>query len=199
MATQLQLRKGTTVEHSTFIGADGEVTVDTTKKTLVLHDGVTVGGFPVASKANADGTISLIKKDGASAGTINANGLFNNTLTSTNTNQALTAAQGKVLKDLADTKLTTTSAFGTAQTCQNVTSSRVSGTTYTNSTGKTIIVVITSRTDNAVNISGVVDTAVVAEAQTAKVFGGTTSISFPVPSSSRYTVTGDFSRWVEFR
>ena len=47
MATQLQLRKGTTTEHSTFVGADGEVTVDTTKKALVLHDGVTAGGKPL--------------------------------------------------------------------------------------------------------------------------------------------------------
>ena len=99
MATRLQLRKGTTTEHSTFVGAVGEVTVDTTKKTLVLHDGVTAGGFPVASRANSDGTISLIKKDGTSAGIINKEGLFNNTLTSTATDQALTAAQGKVLND----------------------------------------------------------------------------------------------------
>ena len=47
MATRLQLRKGTTAEHSTFVGAVGEVTVDTTKKTLVLHDGVTAGGKPL--------------------------------------------------------------------------------------------------------------------------------------------------------
>ena len=56
--------------------------------------------------ANADSTISLIKKDGTSAGSINSGGLFNNTLTSTNTDQALTAAQGKVLQD---TKLDKTS------------------------------------------------------------------------------------------
>ena len=47
MATRLQLRKGTTTEHSTFVGAEGEVTVDTTKRTLVLHDGVTAGGKPL--------------------------------------------------------------------------------------------------------------------------------------------------------
>ena len=148
MAKQIQLRKGTTTEHNTFTGAVGEVTVDTTKDTLVVHDGVTVGGFPVASKANADGTISLIKKDGTSAGTINADGLFNNTLTSTNTNQALTAAQGKVLKDTLDT--TTSSTFGVGQTWQDLTSSRVSGVNYTNSTGKTITIAATSAGRDAV-------------------------------------------------
>ena len=109
MATQLQLRRGTTTEHTSFTGAVGEVTVDTTKDVLVVHDGATAGGFPQAARANADGTISLIKKDGTSAGSINSSGLFNNTLTSTNTNQALTAAQGKVLKDLTDTKLNSSS------------------------------------------------------------------------------------------
>lgn len=47
MAIQIQLRQGTTTEHSTFTGAVGEVTVDTTKDTLVVHDGVTVGGKPL--------------------------------------------------------------------------------------------------------------------------------------------------------
>ena len=99
MATQLQLRRGTTTDHTTFTGAVGEVTVDTTKNVLVVHNGTTVGGFPQAAIANADGTIGLIKKDGTSAGSINSGGLFNNTLTSTRTDQALTAAQGKVLQD----------------------------------------------------------------------------------------------------
>ena len=138
MAIQIQLRQGTTTEHNTFKGAVGEVTVDITKDVPVVHDGVTAGGFPVAARANADGTISLIKKDGASAGTINALGLFNNTLTSTDTNQALTAAQGKVLKDALDT--TITSSFGVGQTWQNMTASRVVGTTYTNTSGRPIMV-----------------------------------------------------------
>ena len=99
MAKRVQLRRGTTAQTNAFTGAVGEVTVDTDKKTLVVHDGTTAGGFPQAAIANADGTISLIKKDGTSAGSINSSGLFNNTLTSTNTNQALTAAQGKVLQD----------------------------------------------------------------------------------------------------
>ena len=53
MPTQLQLRRGTTTEHSTFSGAVGEVTVDTTKDTLIVHDGATNGGFPLAKEAGA--------------------------------------------------------------------------------------------------------------------------------------------------
>lgn len=48
MATQLKLRGGTTAEHATFTGAAREVTVDTTKNTLVIHDGTTAGGTPLA-------------------------------------------------------------------------------------------------------------------------------------------------------
>jgi hypothetical protein len=52
MSTQLKLRRGTTAQHSTFTGAEGEVTVDTTKDTLVVHDGTTAGGVPVATEAS---------------------------------------------------------------------------------------------------------------------------------------------------
>ena len=53
MAKLLKLRRGTTSQHSSFTGAEGEVTVDTDKEALVVHNGSTAGGFPVA---RADGT-----------------------------------------------------------------------------------------------------------------------------------------------
>ena len=54
MTSQVSWRKGTTLEHASFTGALGEVTVDTTKKTLVVHDGTTPGGFPIGD-AEPDG------------------------------------------------------------------------------------------------------------------------------------------------
>ncbi len=45
MTTQVQFRKGTTPEHAQFTGANAEITVDTQKKTAVVHDGNDVGGF----------------------------------------------------------------------------------------------------------------------------------------------------------
>ncbi len=53
----IQLRRGTTAEHSTFTGLVGEVTVDTTKDTLVVHDGVTAGGIPLAKASEAGGAL----------------------------------------------------------------------------------------------------------------------------------------------
>ena len=187
MAIQIQLRQGTTTEHNTFTGAVGEVTVDTTKDVIVVHDGVTVGGHPVASRANADGTISLIKKDGTSAGTINADGLFNNTLTSTNTNQALTAAQGKALKDTLDT--TTSSSFGVGQTWQDMTSSRFSGTTYTNSTNRPLEVYIHTGTNGS---TFQVDGATLP-------VHGNSMIQIVVPSGKNYSFNGSFGAWLELR
>lgn len=52
MTTQIQRRRGTTSEHSTFTGAVGEITVDTTKDTVVVHDGSTTGGHPLAKENN---------------------------------------------------------------------------------------------------------------------------------------------------
>lgn len=198
MAIQIQLRQGTTTEHNTFKGAVGEVTVDTTKDTLVVHDGVTAGGFPVAARANADGTISLLKKDGASAGEINASGLFNNSLTSSNTNQALTAAQGRLLKNIVDNLVA--SSFGNNQTMQNVTSSRAVNTTYTNSTGKPIIVYIDwSYSFGGTNYANfLVNGTSVAVGVGA--FGD--GVSVVVPNGCTYSFLSEgwvFSKWVEYR
>jgi len=54
MATQVQFRGGTTTEHASFNGAAREVTVDTTKQTVVVQDGTTNGGFPLLGEKNAD-------------------------------------------------------------------------------------------------------------------------------------------------
>lgn len=48
MPTILQVRRGTTTEHQTFTGLEGEITINTTKDTLIVHDGTTPGGFELA-------------------------------------------------------------------------------------------------------------------------------------------------------
>ncbi|MFJ0702295.1 hypothetical protein WLU55_04880 [Bordetella bronchiseptica] len=48
MSTAVQFRGGTTAQHATFTGAAREITVDTDKNTVVVHDGATAGGFPLA-------------------------------------------------------------------------------------------------------------------------------------------------------
>lgn len=58
MSTQVQIRRGTTAQHSSFTGAVAELSYDTDLKTIRTHDGSTAGGIVLAkvsditSKAN---------------------------------------------------------------------------------------------------------------------------------------------------
>ena len=101
MATILQLRRGTTVQHNSFTGAEGEVTVNTTKDTVVVHDGTTVGGFELVSlaatqtltnKTLTSPTLTTPTLGVASATTVNKV-----TLTAPATGSTLTIADGKTL------------------------------------------------------------------------------------------------------
>ena len=53
MTTQIKRRRGTTTQHASFTGAEGELTIDTTKDTVVVHDGSTAGGHPLAKASEA--------------------------------------------------------------------------------------------------------------------------------------------------
>jgi hypothetical protein len=54
MAIQVQYRRGTGAENDIFTGALAEITIDTTNKTLRVHDGVTAGGSNIATVAYVD-------------------------------------------------------------------------------------------------------------------------------------------------
>lgn len=44
MAARVKLRRGTSSQHQSFIGAEAEITVDTTNWSVRVHDGSTTGG-----------------------------------------------------------------------------------------------------------------------------------------------------------
>ena len=91
MAKLLKLRGGTTSQHSSFTGAEREVTVDTDKETLVVHDGSTAGGFPLMRNAVEDTTPQL-------GGNLDVNG--NSIVSASNGNIAITPnGSGKVILD----------------------------------------------------------------------------------------------------
>jgi hypothetical protein len=58
MATEVRIRRGTTAQHAGFTGAAAEITVDTDKDTIVVHDGVTAGGFPLGKETVLNGKAS---------------------------------------------------------------------------------------------------------------------------------------------
>lgn len=70
MAKEIKRRRGTTAEHGSFAGAVGEITVDTDKNTAVIHDGSTVGGFPLALEGGGfpSGTLMLFQQTTAPTG-----------------------------------------------------------------------------------------------------------------------------------
>ena len=81
MAKRVQRRRGTTSEHSSFTGYDGETTVDTSKDTVVVHDGANTGGFPLAREdlsnvnlVNLIGITELKLTDGTNGQVIKTNG-----------------------------------------------------------------------------------------------------------------------------
>ena len=124
MAKLLKLRRGTTAQHSSFTGAEGEVTVDTDKETLVVHDGQTAGGHPVAAQDMANvpaGTIqgTQLENSGVTAGqygsssaipivTVDAQGLV--TAASTTAIDSTTIANGSSSVSVANNGAITSNA-----------------------------------------------------------------------------------------
>jgi hypothetical protein len=72
MAQTLQHRRNTTVGLQTENGSEGEIFMDTTKKTLVVMDGVTNGGTPLAKESDIPTAVSELTND---AGYITSNSL----------------------------------------------------------------------------------------------------------------------------
>jgi hypothetical protein len=105
MATTLKLRRGTTAQHATFTGALGEVTVDTDKDVVVVHDGSTAGGFPAIRAGGALGTPSsgtVTNLTGTAS--ININGTVGATTAAAGTFTTLTSTGNTTLGDAsADT------------------------------------------------------------------------------------------------
>ena len=84
VATQVKRRRGTTAENDAFTGAEGEITVDTEKHELRVHDGVTQGGFVIGSGGSGSGRnigdMFMTKRtDTALAGAVECNGGTYNT------------------------------------------------------------------------------------------------------------------------
>ena len=120
---------------------------------------------------------------------------LNNTLTSTSTTQAVTAAQAKVLNDQA---------FGVNQTYIDVTASRVSGTTYTNTTSKTITVYVEILSSSGPELNTIEVSGNVLSSGDWGIDSMRTALSFPVPIGATYKITTSnqhsiIKKWSELR
>ena len=76
MSKTVQWKRGNTAQNSTYTGAQGEITVNTTNYTLVVHDGARQGGYPLPNYSNTNVAAYLITSTGnISAGNITANSI----------------------------------------------------------------------------------------------------------------------------
>lgn len=63
MAIGIKRRRGTTANHANFVGAEAEITIDTDKNVVVVHDGITLGGHPQAKATDIPGTKNSVEID----------------------------------------------------------------------------------------------------------------------------------------
>jgi hypothetical protein len=116
----VQRRRGTTAQHGSFTGLEGELSVDTTKDVVVVHDGSTAGGRAmlrqdvdnladdaISGNKVHGGTISgsVILADGASATTQSAGN--DSTLMATTAFVTTAVAGENTLLEMGDVNITT--------------------------------------------------------------------------------------------
>ena len=92
----IQFRRGTAAEHSSFTGLVGEVTVNTTRNSIHVHDGSTAGGHPVAAEDMANVSAADIK------------GRLGTTLTNAEINASAAIAGTKINPAFGSQNITTT-------------------------------------------------------------------------------------------
>ena len=150
-----------------------------------------VGAANGVASLDANTKVPVVQLPNASTTAIGAVQL-NNTITSASTAQAVTAAQAKVLGDRD---------FGVDQTWQDVKSSRSSGTTYTNNTGKPIHVLIEVQTFSGLDTNTLEVNGLVLASGDWGIDGMRPVVSFPVPSgaSYRFTTNSTIIKWSELR
>jgi len=133
---QVKLRRGTTTEHSSFAGAEGEVTVDTTLDTLMVHTGGGAGtGVRLAkhSELGAGGSTDLAATATSASLTITS---------STGNDASVPAATTSAWGAMTDEDKTKLDDF-TSQNWSVVNASRALNTVYTNNESVNIAVNVT--------------------------------------------------------
>jgi hypothetical protein len=91
MASKIQFKRGTTTQSDAYRGAEGEVIINTTKDTIVVHDGVETGGYEIirADLSNLDANVPAVNITVVDCG-IYGSGLFSPpTFTSASLSQTL--------------------------------------------------------------------------------------------------------------
>jgi len=163
MAKRVQRRRGSTSEHGSFTGAVGEITVDTTKDTAVVHDGSQAGGFALAREdmnnvTNRVGITQLNVSDGSNGQVLSTNG--SGTL-SFSTVDATSANVGGDLSGTVGNAQIVANAVGTTELAANaVTTAKVTDANITTAKLATNAVTTIKITDANVTTAKIADSAI---------------------------------------
>ena len=77
--TQIQYRRGSQAQNDAFTGALGEITVDTTNRTLRVHDGTTAGGNTIVTTYASQTLLNKTLTGPTITGTLSSTGYINTT------------------------------------------------------------------------------------------------------------------------
>lgn len=180
MAGQLKLRRGTTSQLANYIGSEGELTYDTALKSLVLHDGVTLGGVKIPYLSN--GRVPSTMLPTATESVVGASKIATTAIAQAGVNDTDFITPLK-LKNIA---------FGAAQSSKSKT--LVSGTTYTNTTNKPITLSVSMSGSSGVTASITVNNFLLFSTTSSNLY----SCGFTVGVGESYKVTGNNIIAIEF-
>ncbi len=129
MAKLLKLRRGTTSQHGSFTGAEGEVTIDTSKDTAVVHDGSQAGGRPLAREDlnNVSGTTILGR---INTNTLNASKIVGGAITNAQISTSAAIAGTKISPNFGSQTIQTTGSSAFPTQAQSDNSTKVATTGY---------------------------------------------------------------------
>ena len=97
-SSPVQQFRGTTAQHATYTGLPGELTVDTDKHVVVVHDGSTAGGVPMARADHRHPEYSI----GTASGTVSGTTKLSDATNSTSGADSGVAATPKAVKAAYD-------------------------------------------------------------------------------------------------
>ena len=165
MAKLVKRRRGTTSEHASFTGSEGELTVDLDKETVVVHNGLQAGGFPLAREdlnnvnlVNLIGVTQLNLSDGENGQFIRTNG--SGTISFGDIPSADLTAGGDISGTLANAQIVA-NAVGTTELATNaVTTVKITDANITTAKIATDAVTTAKIVDNAITTAKLIANAV---------------------------------------
>ena len=204
MASILKQRRDTAANWTSAnpVIPDGQLCFDTTNNTFRIGDGTTLhDSLPVQSgtAGAAGGGLTDLVNDTTPqlGGNLDLNGkniTGTGAIPSANLSGALPAIDGSSLTNLP------ASGFGVGQSWSTVTASRALGTTYTNSTGKPMLVSASLSGSNQVGLWGYINGAYVSFSTGAQVTYSA-SVLLVVPNGETYKMAnagGSLYAWYEY-